>query len=96
MAEHPVGTVLGRGVFGEGFMFMQNCTVGGAECKGLPEVYPVLGKNVSLYAGASVIGQSHIGDNVNIGAGAIVKNQDVPDNVNVFGQSPALIIKQKK
>lgn len=29
MAEHPVGAVLGRGVFGEGFMFMQNCTVGG-------------------------------------------------------------------
>ena len=37
-----------------------------------------------------------IGNNVDIGAGAIVKNQDVPNDSIVFGESPNLIIKTKK
>jgi hypothetical protein len=95
MAEHPVGTVIGRAVFGEGFYFMQGCTVGGVERVGLPEIYPILGENVALYAGASIIGDCKVGNNVNIAAGALVKNQNIPDDVNVFGQSPNLIIKSK-
>lgn len=95
-AEHPIGSVIGRAEIGDGFMFFQNCTVGGVEsCDGCA-VYPIIGSNVHLYANASVIGKCIIGDNVNIGAGALVKNQDVPENSNVFGQSPNLIIKSKK
>lgn len=96
MAEHPVGTVIGRATIGEGFSVLQNCTVGGIERKDLPEVYPVLGENVCLYAGASVIGDCHIGDNVKIGAGTLVKNQDIPNDRLVFGQSPHLIVKPIK
>lgn len=96
VAEHPIGTVIGRAKFGDGFYFMQNCTVGGVERAGLPELYPVLGNYVAIYAGASIIGDCQIGDNVNIAAGALVKNQNIPDNVNVFGQSPNLIIKPRK
>ena len=47
-----------------------------------------------MYSNSSILGNSRIGNNVNIGAGAIVKNQDVPDNCTVFGQSPNLIIKK--
>ncbi|WP_394370386.1 hypothetical protein [Phocaeicola dorei] len=43
-----------------------------------------------------MLGESHIGNNVWIGAGALVKNTDIPDNSLVFGQSPNLIIKQRK
>lgn len=43
-----------------------------------------------------IIGNSHIGSNVTVGAGAIIKDQNVPDNVYVFGESPNLIIKPKK
>lgn len=91
MLDHPVGSVIGRGMFGEGFEFGQNCTIGNN--KG---IYPVIGKHVELCANASIIGNCHIGDNVTLGAYACVKDQDVPANSIVFGQSPNLIIKAKK
>lgn len=96
MAEHPVGSVIGRASFGEGLFFYQNCTVGGYHLSDNRIVYPVIGNDVTLYAGASVIGNCHIGNHVNIAAGALVKNQDIPDHVNVFGQSPNLVIKPLK
>lgn len=95
-AEHPVGSVMGRALYGNGFMFYQNCSVGGIH---LPEnkiVYPKLGVNVKMFAGSMILGDCKIGDNVNIGAGALVKNQDIPPNVNVFGMSPNIIIKPIK
>lgn len=57
--------------------------------------YAIIGKNVTMYANSSILGNCTVGDNVNIGAGAIVKNQDIPANSIVFGQSPNLIVKQK-
>ncbi len=45
---------------------------------------------------SAIIGDCHIGDNVTIGAGALVKDEDIPSNSLVFGQSPNLIIKKKK
>ena len=88
--DHPVGTVIGRAQYGEGFTFGQNCTIGNNH-----GIYPVIGKNVELCANASILGNCHIGDNVTIGAYACVKDQDVPANNIVFGQSPNLIIKSK-
>jgi serine O-acetyltransferase len=43
-----------------------------------------------------ILGNSKIGNNVILGAGACVKDQDIPDNSMVFGSSPNLIIKKKK
>lgn len=43
----------------------------------------------------AIIGDSHIGDNVTLGAGALVKDTDIPSNSLVFGQAPNLIIKKK-
>lgn len=95
-AEHPLGSVMGRAQYGNGFFFFQGCTVGGTKDKDGKDHYPVLGENVRMYANSCVLGNSCIGNNVLIGAGALVKNQDVPDNSVVFGQSPNLIIKQRK
>lgn len=95
-AEHPLGSVMGRGKFSNGFFFYQGCTVGGTRDKENHVHYPVIGENVRMFSNSSILGDSHIGNNVNIGAGCIVKNQDVPDNSIVFGESPNLIIKQKK
>lgn len=95
-AEHPLGAVMGRAEYGDGFFFYQGCTVGGTKDKEGKEHYPVLGENVIMYANSSILGRSHIGNNVQIGAGALVKNQDVPDDNIVFGQSPNLIFKQRK
>lgn len=95
-AEHPVGTVLGRAKYGDGFFFYQCCTVGGTTDKDGNIHYPVLEDNVHMFANSSILGKCHVGKNVNIGAGCIVKNQNIPDNCTVFGQSPNLIIKKNK
>ena len=92
-AEHPLGAVMGRGKFSNGFFFYQGCTVGGTHSKEGNIHYPIIEENVRMYANSSILGRCHIGKNVNIGAGCIVKNQDVPANSTVFGQSPNLIIK---
>ena len=95
-AEHPLGSVMGRAKYSNGFFFYQGCTVGGTYDKVGIIHYPVIEENVKMYANSSILGKCHIGKNVQIGAGALVKNQDVPDNSIVFGQSPNLIIKTRK
>lgn len=92
-AEHPLGSVMGRAKYGNGFFFYQGCTVGGTRDKEGSLFYPELGEDVQMYSNSSILGNCHIGNHVKIGAGCIVKNQDVPANSIVFGQSPDLIIK---
>lgn len=94
-AEHPLGAVMGRAKYSEGFFFYQGCTVGGADDKEGNVHYPVIGENCHMFANSSILGKCSIGKNVKIGAGAIVKNQDIPDNCIVFGESPNLVIKQR-
>ncbi len=89
--DQPVGSVLGRASYGNFFKFTQNCTVGSNKNK-----YPTFGDHVTMTASAMVFGDSKIGNNVTIGVGAIVKDEDIPDNSLVFGQSPNLIIKEQK
>jgi serine O-acetyltransferase len=96
MCEHPVGSVMGRASYGDGFLFYQNCSVGGFHSGGGGIIYPHIGKNVKMFANSMIIGNCEIGDNVNIGAGAVVKNQNIPENSNVFGESPNLVIKRNK
>lgn len=95
-AEHPLGAVMGRAKYSNGFFFYQGCTVGGTKDKKGNLYYPEIGYNVHMYSNSSILGNCHIGDNVNIGAGCIIKNQDIPSNSTVFGDSPNLIIKPNK
>ena len=95
-AEHPVGSVMGRAKYGDNFFFYQGCTVGGTHSKDGGIYYPVIEDNVRMYANSSILGKCHIGKNVQLGAGALIKNQNIPDDSIVFGQSPNLIIKQNK
>lgn len=88
--EHPVASVLGRAKYGKGFFFYQGCTVGGNKGK-----YPILGENVILYSNVTVLGDTTIGDNVVISTGTTIKDELIPSNCIVFGQSPNLIIKHK-
>lgn len=78
---HPVGTILGQASYGNYFCVYQGCSVGSDE----DGSFPVIGDHVVLYAGASVIGRCRIGNNVVIGAKAMVLNDDVPDNRIVGG-----------
>ena len=95
MCEHPVGSVMGRAQYGEGFNFSQGCTVGGNWSKG-KICYPVIGENVIMLSDSKIVGDSHIGNNVLMSANSYVINRDIPDNCVVFGQGKELVIKEKK
>ena len=51
---------------------------------------PVIGDNCVIGAGACILGKIHIGDNVKIGANAVV-TKDIPDNCTAVGV-PAKVI----
>lgn len=78
-----------RTVIGKNCMIGQDVTIGGKS--GWYEV-PVIGDNVHISAGARILGPVRIGNNVIIGANAVVV-KDVPDNCIVAG-IPAKIIKE--
>ncbi len=88
--DHPVGTVLGRATYGRFFSFVQNCTVGNNHGR-----YPVIGENVKMLSYSRVLGGCRIGDNAILASGTYVKDEDVPPDVVVFGQSPHLVFKPR-
>jgi serine O-acetyltransferase len=95
MAEHPLGSVLGRAKYGDYFMVYQGTTVGGNGFKEDGSIcYPEIGKNCVMYANSTILGKSILGDNVIVAAETYMKDAIIPDNCMVFGHSPNLVIKQ--
>ena len=88
--DHPQGSVMGRAKYSDGLSFAQYSTVGNN--KG---IYPIIGRNCRMSMNSAIIGNCHIGDNVTLGAGCLIKDTNIPSNSLVFGQSPNLIIKAK-
>lgn len=87
---HPVGTVLGRAQYDDFLLVYQNCTVGSNH----DTDYPVIGRAVALYKGASVLGASRIGDFCKIAADATVMDEDVPAHSIYFGRKGASVLKR--
>ena len=85
---HPFSTIINAEKIGDGFVVLNNVTIGNNK-RG---ERPTIGENVRVNANAVVIGKINIGDNVVIGAGALV-NKSVPDNCVVIG-NPAYILKE--
>jgi serine O-acetyltransferase len=83
---HPVGIVINSKVCGGKSIIIESGVVIGDE-KGQA---PILGSNIFIGAGAKIIGGITIGDNVKIGANAVVL-KNVPSNVTAVG-IPANII----
>lgn len=77
-----------RAVIGKKCSIGTNVTIGG---KSRWYEVPVIGDNVYISSGAKILGPIRIGNNVTIGANAVV-TKDVPDNCVVAG-IPAKIIK---
>lgn len=59
------------------------------------QIYPIIGDNVSIYTNAVVFGGITIGNNVKIGAGAVI-NKDVPDNCTAVGNPAIYYIGENK
>ena len=84
-----IGVVVhSRAVIGKNCLISQNVTIGGRE--GHKNV-PVIGDNVKLCAGSMVLGGVVLGNNVVVGANAVVLH-DMPDNSVCVGV-PAKILK---
>lgn len=50
---------------------------------------------VCMYANATILGNTIIGNNVIISADTYLINEVIPDNSIVFGKSPNIVIKEK-
>ena len=92
---HPVGIVISSAAtIGKNCIIYQNVTIGAKTFEQgdarIRENYPVIGNNVTIYAGAVICGPVKIGDNAVIGANSVVIS-DVPENSIVVG-APAKII----
>jgi serine O-acetyltransferase len=85
---HPVGVVINSKVSGGKNIIIESGVVIGDE-KGQA---PVLGSNIFIGAGAKIIGGISIGDNVKIGANAVVV-KNVPNNSTAVG-IPAKVIQK--
>ena len=88
-----MGVVIGETTeIGEGCVLFQGVTLGGTG-KETGKRHPTLGKNVMVSAGAKVLGNIRIGDNVKIGAQAVVL-KDVPPNCTVVGVPGVIVIRE--
>ena len=56
---------------------------------------PTIGRNCYIGAGAKIIGNVIVGNNVRIGTNAIVVN-DIPDNCTVVMNKPRVIVRKNE
>jgi serine O-acetyltransferase len=86
--QHAFATIIYAKSIGKNCWINQQVTIGFTDNSSAP----VIGNDVSIFAGAKVLGGILIGDNVVIGAGAVV-TKDVPSGCVVVG-NPAYIVKR--
>ncbi|HHP7229318.1 MAG TPA: serine O-acetyltransferase [Xenococcaceae cyanobacterium] len=82
--DHGMGVVIGEtAIVGDYSLIYQGVTLGGTG-KETGKRHPTLGENVVVGAGAKVLGNIQIGNDVRIGAGSVVL-RDVPSDCTVVG-----------
>ena len=91
--DHGMGVVIGEtAIIGDNCLVYQGVTLGGTgkECG---KRHPTIGNNVTLGAGAILLGNISIGDNSNVGAGSVVI-KSAKENSTLVGV-PARVVKEK-
>ena len=86
--QHPIGTILGRAVYGDCLTFYQGCTVGQSRSGS-----PSIGDHVILFSGSKVLGNCKLGENVIVSANTYLLDVVVPPLTLVFGQPRDYIFK---
>lgn len=83
LVEHPVGTVLGNAAYGEYAFFLQNVTVNTqVDNDGKP--VGSIGKFLFCSAGATIIGNENIGDEVTIGVDTVVFRRPIQSRTLIY------------
>ncbi len=90
--DHGLGIVIGEtAIIGDDVTLYHQVTLGGTG-KESGKRHPTVGNNVYISGGAKVLGSINIGDNVKVGANAVVL-KDVPNDCTVVG-IPAKIVRR--
>ena len=98
--DHGTGIVIGEtSKIGKRAKIYQCVTLGAVSLSNAKELrgvtrHPQIGNDVTLYAGASLLGPIKIGNNVTIGSNVFL-TKDVPSNMKVIIGEPELIYKNK-
>ena len=91
--DHGMGVVIGEtAIIGDNCLVYQGVTLGGTG-KETGKRHPTIGNNVTLGAGAILLGNISIGDNSNVGAGSVVI-KSAKENSTLVGV-PARVVKEK-
>ncbi len=91
--DHGMGVVIGETTeIGKNVTIYQNVTLGGTGIQ-RGKRHPTLGDQVVVGAGAKVLGNIKLGNNVKVGAGSVVVHS-VPDHCTVVGV-PAEIVRKE-
>lgn len=84
---HPLGTVLGRAQYDDYLIVYQRCGVGSNH-----DIYPTLGRHLTLRPGSAVLGKCTVGDNCSIGAESLLLDHElVPNSVYIGNPRDHLI-----
>jgi serine O-acetyltransferase len=82
--RHPTGVVIGRGAsIGRNCTILQGVTLGERLGRDGASSYPRVGSNVTIGAGATLLGPIQVGDRSQIGAGAVVIDDVAPGSTVV-------------
>ena len=98
--DHGTGTVIGEtATIGRRVKIYQCVTLGAVSLSNAKELrgvkrHPQVGDDVTIYAGASLLGAINIGNNVTIGSNVFL-TKDIGSNVKVVIGEPELIYKNK-
>lgn len=88
IVQHGYGTIIAPRKIGKNCWVNQGVTIGYTNDNDCP----TLGDNVTVYAGAKILGDVHVGNNVIVAANAVVV-KDVENNC-IVGGVPAKVIKR--
>jgi serine O-acetyltransferase len=88
---HPLGTVLGRGRFEYYLLVYQRCGVGANH-----DIYPTLGRHVTMRPGSAVLGRSTIGENCTIATESLLLDDDLTANSVYIGNPRDYVVRPKQ
>lgn len=92
---HSIGIVIGDAQIGNRFTIFQNVTIGRNEKPNKAGNFdPIIGDDVTFYAGCVVVGGIEIGNNSTVGANAVV-TKDIPSNSTVLGSKAQFFSKEE-